>query len=64
MSETPAKLTYTIRETAGALGLSRATIYKMIKSGELVCFHWCGRTLILAEVLQAAVHRAAGKIAA
>lgn len=58
------KLTYTIRETAAALGLSRATIYKMIARGELETFHWCGRTLIRADVLQGAVDRASGRVAA
>lgn len=64
MTDAPAKLTYTIRETAASLGLSRATIYKMIKAHELEVFHWCGRTLIRADVLQRAVDRASGRVAA
>lgn len=63
-SESAPKLTYTIRETAAALGLCRATIYKMIKAGELESFSWCGRTLIRADVLQRAVDRASGRVAA
>lgn len=52
------KLSYTIAEAATALGLSRATLYKLIKRGELRTFSWCGRTLIRADVLRAAVDRA------
>jgi excisionase family DNA binding protein len=58
------KLSYTIGEAASALGLSRATIYKMIKTGELQKFTWCGRTLIRADVLQRALDRASGQVAA
>jgi excisionase family DNA binding protein len=58
------KLSYTIGEASAALGLSRATIYKMIKSGELQKFSWCGRTLIRADVLQRALDRASGRVAA
>jgi excisionase family DNA binding protein len=58
------KLSYTIGQAAEALGLSRATLYKMIRRGELRTFSWCGRTLIRADVLQAALDRASGEMAA
>jgi excisionase family DNA binding protein len=61
---TEGKLSYTIGEASAALGLSRATIYKMVKRGELVTFSWCGRTLIRADVLRAALDRASGQEAA
>jgi excisionase family DNA binding protein len=63
-SDLTAKMTFTVNEAAGALGLSRSTLYKLIKAGELATFTWCGRTLIRADVLQRAVDRASGRIAA
>lgn len=64
MSEAVAKLAYTVDEAARAIGVSRSTVYKLVRAGELETFTWCGRTLILAEVLSRAVHRAAGSRAA
>lgn len=58
MSE-PAKLCYTIQEAAQATGVSVTTIWRQIRNGELTTFKWCGRTLIRAEVLRAALDRAA-----
>lgn len=64
MTAQPTKLSYTIREAADAIGVCRASIYKRIKAGELQSFSWCGRTLIRADVLQAALDRASGREAA
>ncbi len=58
------KLSYTINETCEALGFSRSTIYALLRSGELESFKWCGRTLIHADVLKAAVEKASGRLAA
>jgi AcrR family transcriptional regulator len=58
------KLAYNIGEAAKAFGVSRASIYNRISSGELSTFKWCGRTLIRADVLQAALDRASGRVAA
>ncbi|WP_363083271.1 helix-turn-helix domain-containing protein [Phenylobacterium sp. SCN 70-31] len=32
-------------------GVSRSSLYKLIKAGDLRTFTWCGRTLIRAEEL-------------
>lgn len=63
MSEV-AKLSYNIGEAAAAMGVSRASIYNRVKAGELTTFKWCGRTLIPAEELLAALARARGRVAA
>jgi len=54
------KLSYNIDEAARAIGVSRATIYRMIRAGELEKFTWAGRSLIRADVLQSAIDRASG----
>jgi excisionase family DNA binding protein len=59
-----AKLSYTVDEAAVAIGVSRSTVYKLVRAGELETFAWCGRTLIRADVLQRAVDRASGRAAA
>jgi len=63
MTETPAKLAYTVDEAARAIGVSRSTVYKLIRAGELTTFTWCGRTLIRADVLVQAMDRASGAAA-
>lgn len=47
-----AKLAYTVPETGRALGLSAATIWAMLKDGELVARKLRGRTLICREELE------------
>lgn len=46
-----AKLSYTVDEAALALGLSRATVWDMLKVGELAAKRLRGRTLIAREEL-------------
>lgn len=58
------KLSYTINEAAAAIGVSRPTVYKLVKLGELTTFKFAGRTLIRADVLQACIDRASGRAAA
>lgn len=60
----PQKLSYNVNEAAAALGVSRSSIYKLVREGKLETFTWCGRTLIRADVLQRALERASGKAAA
>jgi len=60
----PNKLSYTVDEAARAIGVSRSKIYEMRRTGEITTFTWCGRTLIRADVLQAALDRASGERAA
>lgn len=55
------KLAYNIPEAAAAIGVSRATIYRLIKAGKLECFSYAGRRLIRADVLEAAIDRASGQ---
>ena len=47
-----AKLAYTVAEAAKALGLSAATIWAMLKDGELVARKLRGRTLLPREELE------------
>jgi excisionase family DNA binding protein len=58
--QTISKLSYTVDEAAKGIGVSRSKIYKLVREGELTTFKWCGRTLIRADVLQAALDRASG----
>lgn len=55
------RVTLSIKEAAGAIGVSKATVYAMIKRGELEVFKWGGRTLIRRDDLVAAVDRASGR---
>lgn len=47
-----AKLAYTVDESAKALGLSSATVWAMLKDGELKARKLRGRTLVLREELR------------
>lgn len=47
-----AKLSYTVDESGAALGLSAATIWDMLKNGELTAKRVRGRTVIVREELQ------------
>ena len=61
-TESPAeKLAYNVSEAAAALGVSRTTIYNMVREGELETFKWAGRTLIRKDVIQRALDRASGR---
>lgn len=48
----PEKLAYTIKELAGALGISRSTIYAALSDGKLEAVKLGNRTLIMADVLR------------
>jgi excisionase family DNA binding protein len=56
----PEKLSYNVIQAAAATGVSRATIWSLIKEGELESFKWGGRTLIRRDVLQRSLDRASG----
>jgi excisionase family DNA binding protein len=47
------KLAYNINEAAAALGISRSTLYEIIRAGELEMGKLHGRSVILAENLKA-----------
>lgn len=47
-----AKLAYTVGETAAALGLSPATIWDMLKEGEIQAKRLRGRTLVPREEIE------------
>ena len=53
------KLTYSIREAVAALGISRATLYRLFKRGEIQTFKLGAKTLMLRTSLEAFVARAA-----
>lgn len=53
------KLAYGVPEAAAALCLSRATLYRLIRRGELTTFNVVGRTLISRSVLETFVDRMA-----
>lgn len=58
------KLSYTVQEAAEAIGISRATIFRLIKAAKLESFSFAGRTLIRADVLQREIDKASGRLAA
>lgn len=49
------KLAYSIKEACEVSSLGRTTIYALIKAGRLQCVKVGGRTLILAESLEALI---------
>jgi excisionase family DNA binding protein len=57
----PKRLTYSVAEAAGLLGVSRAGLYLHIRAGRVRTFKWGGRTLIRADDLQAAIDLASGR---
>ena len=57
------KLAYTVSEAAEAVGVHRATIYRLVKAGELRLVKFAGRSVILAEDLKEALHRGAIRFA-
>lgn len=57
------RLSYGVDDAAEALGFSPATVWAMLREGELESFKWHGRTLISREVLEAALAQAQGKAA-
>lgn len=59
MTDKPEKLAYTIQEAASAIGVSKPTIYRAIRKGDLRMVKYLGRSLIRAEDLKAALDRAA-----
>jgi len=52
------KLSYRMDEAAKAVGLSKATLYRLIDKGELKTLKVGSRTLIRREVLEAFLDRA------
>ncbi len=53
---TQEKITLRINETVAVSGLSRSTIYELLKAGKLRAVKIGGRRLILRESLQALLH--------
>lgn len=56
------RLSYTVQEAAEAIGISRATIFRLIKAKRLESFSYAGRTLIRADVLQREIDKASGHV--
>jgi len=53
---TQEKITLRINETVAVSGLSRSTIYELLKAGKLQALKIGGRRLILRESLQVLLH--------
>lgn len=51
------KLAYSIPEAAGAIGISKTTVWRLIAAGDLKTFKIGCRTLIRADALQALIDR-------
>jgi len=49
----PAKLTYTMKEAAAAIGICRTTLWRAVSDGKLAAIKLGNRTLIPAEELRA-----------
>lgn len=64
MTPDTSKLSYTVDEASAAIGISRSKFYELVRMGEIQTFKWCGRTLVRADVLRAAVDKASGRAAA
>ena len=54
------KLSYNIREATAALGISRATLYRLMERGEIRPFKIGARTLMLRSELDTFLERHAG----
>jgi excisionase family DNA binding protein len=52
------RLAYSVQEAADGLNLSRSTLYKLIKQGDLQVLHIGGRTLIEVASMDALLARA------
>lgn len=59
MTAAPEKLAYRMDEAAAAIGLSKPTLYRLVKAGELRTFKMGHRTLIRREELEALIDRKA-----
>jgi excisionase family DNA binding protein len=53
----PVAITVTVREAARALGVSRATIYRLIEDGDLPSYRIRNRTLLKVSDLESLVAR-------
>lgn len=51
-------IAYSVPDAAKAIGVSKATVWRLLAAGELVSFKLGHRTLIRADVLQGLIDRA------
>ena len=58
----PVAITVTVREAGRALGVSRATIYRLIDDGDLPSYRIRNRTLLKVSDLEALVTRSRSKV--
>lgn len=58
----PVAITLTVREAGRALGVSRATIYRLIEDGELPTYRVRNRTLLKVSDLESLVARSRAEI--
>jgi hypothetical protein len=54
----PEKLSFNLEEARIATGVSRSGLWRQIKAGKLKSFRYAGKTLIMADDLQAALSAA------
>jgi len=54
------KISYTIAQAVDAIGISRATLYRSIKAGEIRTFPWGGRVLIKRAEIEREIERRSG----
>ena len=54
----PGKIAYNVDEAGSAIGLSRATVFDMIREGEVIAKKVRGRTVIPREELQRLIDEA------
>lgn len=52
MSEAAEKFAYTVDEAAKALSVSKSSLYKAVREGQLSTFKFMNRTLVSAEELR------------
>lgn len=62
IKDRPVAITVTVREAGRALGVSRATIYRLIDDGDLPSYRIRNRTLLKVSDLEALVSRSRSKV--
>jgi excisionase family DNA binding protein len=58
---TPEKVTYRVKDLVAATGLSRSTVWTLIRTGELPSFKFQGMRLVLKSDLDAWLAKVSGR---
>ena len=61
MSESK-KLAYSPKEACEAMGISRASYYRLLRAGEIETFKWFGKRYVRADVLRNFINAKSGRV--